>query len=126
MRRHLTRYLPVFMIALMVQIAAPIGACLAVAVAAADPLAAAEICHSNSATTPVQNDQGGEHRAHDGACAICCVLNASAAAVNTPSPIGVIAPYRVAEVVVWHRAARRVAAIRSGSNAQARAPPVSM
>ena len=126
MRRHLTRYFPIFMIALMVQIVAPIGACLAVAVAAADPLAAAEICHSNSATTPVQSDQGGEHHAHDGACAICCGLNASAAAANTPPQVGVVAPYREAVAVVWHPVALIFAISRNGSNAQARAPPVSM
>ena len=43
MRRRYHKYLPIVLIALMVQIFAPIGACWAAAVAVSDPLAAASI-----------------------------------------------------------------------------------
>ena len=40
MRRRFQKYLPIVLVALMVQIFAPIGACWAAAVVASDPLAA--------------------------------------------------------------------------------------
>ena len=43
--RWLKKFLPIVLIALMVQIFAPIGACWAASIAASDPLAGAVICH---------------------------------------------------------------------------------
>jgi DUF2946 family protein len=92
MRRRLAKFLPIVLIALMVQILAPIGACWAAAFGISDPLLAVEICHSNPASTSGQTDQSGEHHAHDGACSIYCAAQASASfdipqatAVATPS-----------------------------------------
>ena len=48
MRRRLKNFLPIVLIALVVQIFAPIGACWAASIAASDPLAAAVICHGNA------------------------------------------------------------------------------
>src|SRR5215475_5858310 len=101
MRRRLEKFLPIVLIALMVQILAPIGACWAAAIAASDPLPAAEICHTDLGQGP-GSDQGGQHRAHDGACAICCAVQASAA-LDTPQTITALAPYRDAALVVWHQ-----------------------
>ena len=42
--RRLKNFLPIVLIALMVQIFAPIGACWAASIAASDPLAGAAIC----------------------------------------------------------------------------------
>jgi Protein of unknown function (DUF2946) len=122
MRRRLAKFLPIVLIALMVQILAPIGACWAAAFAIADPLLAVEICHSNPASTPGQADQSGGHRGHDGACSICCAAQASAS-FDTPHTIAVATRYRDVARVVWRDHAPDLLQFRAGSNAQARAPP---
>ena len=66
MRRRLRKFLPIVMMALLVQILAPIAACWAAGIAASDPLAAAVICHDNAAQTNGGGDQTGGHQAHDG------------------------------------------------------------
>jgi hypothetical protein len=123
MRRRLEKFLPIVLIALMVQILAPIGACWAAAIAASDPLQA-EICHTDLGQGS-SGDQGGQHQAHDGACAICCAAQASAA-LDAPQVTAVAAPLRAAALIVWRDRANDPARSRVGSNAQARAPPLSM
>jgi Protein of unknown function (DUF2946) len=125
MRRRLEKFLPIVLIALLVQILAPIGSCWAAAIAASDPLPSAEICHTDSGQGPGAGDQGGPHRAHDGACAICCAAQAGAA-LDTPQIAAIAEPYRVTALVVWRDAATDLVRTRTGSNAQARAPPLSM
>ena len=56
MRRRLKNFLPIVLVALAVQIFAPIGACWAVSIAASDPLARAVICHGNAAAGAGQSD----------------------------------------------------------------------
>jgi hypothetical protein len=119
MRRHLQKFLPIFLIALAVQILAPIGACWAAAIAASDPLGSAVICH---AAAEQQGDQGGGHRTDDGACAICCVLHAGVS-VDTPRTAAFAIPFRAVARVVWRHEALDLSASRTGSNSQARAPP---
>ena len=75
--RRLKNFLPIVLIALAVQIFAPIGACWAATIAASDPLAGAVICHGNAAPGAGQTDQTG-HRAHDGCCSVCSVLQTGA------------------------------------------------
>jgi hypothetical protein len=125
MRRRLAKFLPIVLIALMVQILAPIGACWAAAFAISDPLLAAEICHSDLASTSGQTDQSSEHRAHDGACSACCAAQASAS-FDTPQTIAVATPYRDIVRVAWRDHAPDLSQFRAGSNAQARAPPLPM
>ncbi|WP_407174712.1 DUF2946 domain-containing protein [Bradyrhizobium sp. STM 3562] len=120
MRRRLQKFLPVVLIALAVQVLAPIAACWAAALAASDPLPLAEICHSIGDASG-QDDQGG-HPAHDGACAMCCLLQASGS-VDAPRMFTVWTPYRQPTVVVWREPTSGFSALRTGSNAQARAPP---
>src|ERR1700750_3524488 len=124
MRRRLQKFLPVVLIALMVQILAPISACWAAAVAASDPLQGIlqgiEICHSDSASG--EQGQSGPQRAHDGACAICCLTQANAS-FDTPLAISFVVPYRDVACVVWRDGATDRAQTRFGSHAQARAPP---
>jgi hypothetical protein len=124
MRRRLEKFLPIVLIALMVQILAPIGACWAAAIAASDPLPAAEICHTDLGQGPGNSDQGRQHRAHDGACSVCCAAQASAG-LNAPQAGMVAAPYRAIALVVWRDHAPGLFGTRMGSNAQARAPPPS-
>ncbi len=122
MRRRLAKFFPVVLIALTVQILAPIGACWAAAFAISDPLLAAEICHSDPASASGQTDQSGEHRAHDGACSMCCAAQASAS-FDTPQAIAVATPYRSIARVVWRDRAPEPPRFRPGAHAQARAPP---
>jgi Protein of unknown function (DUF2946) len=122
MRRRFQRYLPIVLIALMVQIFAPVGACWAAAIAASDPLATAEICHDSGTAAGQTGDQTGDHREHGGACAICCLVSAGTS-VDTPTIAVVSHPYRATARVIWHQQAADLATFRAGSNAQARAPP---
>jgi hypothetical protein len=125
MRRRLQKYIPIVLIALMVQIFAPIGACWAAALAASDPLRTAEICHdAGSAGAGQQGDQSGQHDEHGSACAICCLVSATAS-VDTPKIEALAVPYREIGRVAWHDQAPDLAGSRTGSNAQARAPPFS-
>lgn len=121
MRRRLWKFLPIVLMALAVQILAPIGACWAAGIAASDPLHAAPICSGAAAATPDQTGQTGEHRAHDGACAMCCVAHAGAS-LDTPEAT-YSTPLRHPERVIWLDAAPDGFGSRTGSHAQARAPP---
>jgi hypothetical protein len=120
MRRRLKNFLLIVLIALAVQIFAPIGACWAAAFATSDPLATAVICHGNGGSTPGQADQTGR-RAHDGCCSVCCMLQ-TGAPVDTPQ-LAAVAIERPSGQVIWHDFAAAFAGPRAGSTAQARAPP---
>jgi hypothetical protein len=121
MRRRLGKFLPIVLIAVLVQIFAPIGSTWAASIAASDPLSAAAICHGNAAATANQTDQSGQHRAHDGCCSVCSVVHAGAP-LDTPQA-AVTTPHRYAARVVWLDAAPDLFSSRPGSHAQARAPP---
>ena len=121
MRKRLKNFLPVILIALVVQIFAPIGACWAASIAASDPLAGAVICHGNAVGAPAQSDQTG-HRAHDGCCSVCSVLH-TGAPVDVPQTAEVAAFERQQSSVVWRATAPDRFGARGGSHAQARAPP---
>lgn len=126
MRRRLRKFLPIVMLALAVQILAPIAACWAAGIAASDPLAAlgaAAICHDASGLSGNQADQPDQtgHRAHDGACALCCLGHAGAS-LDTPKTVMAV-PYRHPLRVVWQDAATELRDSRSGGHTQARGPP---
>ena len=119
--RWLKNFLPIVLIALMVQIFAPIGACWAASIAASDPLAGAVICHGNAPPGAGQTDQTS-HRAHDGCCSVCSVLQ-TGAPVDVPLAVASIAVDRDPAHVVWTEFTPERFASRAGSHAQARAPP---
>jgi Protein of unknown function (DUF2946) len=119
--RWLKNFLPIVLIALMVQIFAPIGACWAASIAASDPLAGAVICHGNAPPGAGQTDQTS-HRAHDGCCSVCSVLQ-TGAPVDVPQAVASIAVDRDPAHVVWTEFTPERFASRAGSHAQARAPP---
>jgi hypothetical protein len=121
MRKRLKNFLPIVLIALLVQIFAPIGACWAASIAASDPLAGAVICHGNATAPAGQDDQTG-HRAHDGCCSVCSVLQ-TGAPVDVPQTADAISFDRVPERVVWVEFTPDRNGSRAGSHAQARAPP---
>src|SRR3979490_2643213 len=122
MRRRLGKFLPIVLIAVLVQIFAPIGATWAASIAASDPLHAAVICHGNAASTSSQTDQSGQPRAHDGCCSVCSVVH-TGAPVAAPHAAFTI-PIRHAERVALLKAAPDLFSSRAGSHAQARAPPL--
>lgn len=121
MRRRLRKFLPIVLMALMVQIFAPIGACWAASIAASDPLHNAAICSGAAGSVAGQVDQTGEQRAHDGACSQCCVAQA-AAPLDAPQT-AVATPYRQSAHVAWLDRAPDLFSARTGAHAQARAPP---
>jgi DUF2946 family protein len=122
MRQRLHGFFPILLIALMVQIFAPIGATWAAAVAAADPLRAIEICHRDPSNAPAGDNQSGQH-VHE-ACVLCCAAQAGAA-LDAPRPATLAVLTFEARRVVWHSSVFTLAASRIGSNARARAPPLS-
>jgi hypothetical protein len=120
MRRRLGKFLPIVLIAVLVQIFAPIGATWAASIAASDPLHAAAICHGDAASVPDPSDQSGQPRAHD-CCSVCNV-------VHTGGPVGApqataATPSHHAARVAWPDMAPDLFSSRAGSHAQARAPP---
>lgn len=120
MRRRLRKFLPIVLMALAVQIFAPIAACWAASIAASDPLQAAFICHDESGSQPGQTDPA-QPRMRDGCCSVCSVAHA-AAPPNAPQT-AVATPYGPSHRVVWREAAPDLIGARTGSHAQARAPP---
>jgi Protein of unknown function (DUF2946) len=121
MRRRLRKFLPIVLMAVMVQILAPVAACWAASIAGSDPLHAAAICHDDGASNSGQTDQTGQPRAHDGCCSVCSVA-ATGAPVDPPQT-AVAAPYHDPARVVWLDRAPDLFGSRTGSHAQARAPP---
>ncbi len=121
MRRRLRKFLPIVLMALAVQILAPIGACWSAAIAASDPLHAAPICSGNAASTTDPTGQTGQPRAHDGACAMCCLAHAGASPAMPEATFAT--PLRQFERVTWLDAAPDWLGSRAGWHAQARAPP---
>ena len=121
MRARLQKFLPLVLLALAMQVLAPIAACLAAGQAVADPLGTGVICHSVSERgTP--GDQNGSPTAHAGACALCCLAQAGAS-LDSPPHVALAIPFRHAARVVWHAADVSAVAIHKGTSAQARAPP---
>jgi hypothetical protein len=120
MRRRFQKFLPIILIALVVQILAPVGATFAAAIAAGDPLSAAPICHGGQEGLPSHGDHNG--RAHDGACSVCCAAQANSS-LDTPQAASVAVPARVTSRVIWRDEAPDLLLARAGSHAQARGPP---
>jgi hypothetical protein len=121
MRSRLQKFLPVVLLALAMQVLAPIAACWAASHAVADPLSATVICHSESEQGG-PSDQTGTPIAHAGACALCCLAQANAS-LDSPPHAALPIPFRHAEPVVWHAADVSALASHKASSAQARGPP---
>ena len=80
MRARLQKYLPIVLIALAMQVLAPIAACWAAGAALADPLQNAAICHDGGTAGAGQDDRSGPPTSHAGSCSICCLAQASSSA----------------------------------------------
>jgi DUF2946 family protein len=122
MRRRLKLFIPMIMLAVLVQIFAPIGAVRAFATVANDPLHAAAICSGLTASADGQNAPSGTHTHDDACCAFCSGAAVGSVAVDAP-PAVFISLQRQYQRVTWLEATDALAVVRVGSNAQARAPP---
>ncbi|UFZ02745.1 hypothetical protein LQG66_26205 [Bradyrhizobium ontarionense] len=126
MRQRLQLHIPAFLLALMMQIIAPVAASWAAASAVSDPLTTLgdiAICHSGSGEAGRQPDQTDRH-VHDGVCALSCLAAHASATLDTPN-IAVAAPCRSPSTVVWHNMAQDLEGSLKGTQAKARAPPSS-
>jgi hypothetical protein len=118
MRRRLEKFLPIVLIAVLVQVFAPIAATWAASIAASDPIHAVAICHGAGTSVP---DQSGQPGAHDGCCAVCSMVHGGAP-LPTPQAAATI-PFRHSARVVWLETSPDLFSSRAGAHAQARAPP---
>jgi hypothetical protein len=125
MRARLQKYLPIFLIALLVQVLAPISACWAAAVAASDPLSIAAICHNSGLNVDQPIDVDSQQAWHGGGCSICCLAGAASTSTDARASVTLAAPYRQLSRVVWQDQTPDLSAFRIGSNARARGPPSS-
>ncbi|MBR0775839.1 DUF2946 domain-containing protein [Bradyrhizobium diazoefficiens] len=120
MRARLQKFLPIVLLALVMQVLAPIAACFAAGQAVPDPLSAAVICHSPAEQGGLIDQTGSP--AHAGACALCCLAQANAS-LDSPPQAALAIPLRHVERVAWHAADVSAVVVHKGSSAQARAPP---
>lgn len=118
MRRAFGRFFPILLLALAVQLLAPVGICFAASVAIADPLRGAALCSGSDASqAEVPN---ALHHMRDGSCAACC------AAAGAPPPTPALTPSpveREAYRVAWRAFLPGTLAARAVSIAQPRGPP---
>jgi hypothetical protein len=123
MRRRLEALIPIVLLAVMVQLIAPIAAFRVVANAVSDPLHMATICSEMaSAQDGLQAAPAGTEHRSGSCCAFCAAGHGGAAALHPPALTFVILQ-RQYQLVSWLEAAEPMPALRVGSNAQARAPP---
>jgi hypothetical protein len=121
MRQRLRKFLPVFLVALALQVLAPISAAFAIAVATSDPAWSAEICHHDSDSP---SSQGGDGNSGcEGGCPLCYAAAQADAWLNVPQLTAVAVPQGICTSVDWSKQAPGGIASRPGSNRQARAPP---
>ena len=121
MRRRRQRFIPIFLIALVVQILAPIAASWASAIAVSDSLGAAAICFNHP--DPAPSDQGTDRHAADGGlCSMCCSAQA-VSAFDRPNAASLVILYRDPAPVLWRDDTIELFSDRAGSTCQARAPP---
>lgn len=123
MRRRLEALIPIVLLAIMVQLLAPIAAFRFVANAVSDPLYMASICEGVASSQDGSQTAPAKTQHHSGkCCAVCAAGHGGALAINPPSPVFVTLQ-RHYQLVSWLEAAKPKASARVGSNAQARAPP---
>ena len=120
MRRALKRMIPVFALALLVQLLSPIGAIRFVAAAAIDPLAAVQLC---SAMAAEQGDVGASGLPHTGGCCTICAVGLGGAPTHpAPAPaVSVIAASY--QPLAWAQREEAPPVLRPSAHAQPRGPP---
>jgi Protein of unknown function (DUF2946) len=122
MRRRLEVFVPIVLLAILVQLFAPIAAFRVVAYAVTDPLYMASICadvvsSSNAQTAPAQTRHN-----HGDCCTFCAGGHGGSLAIDPP-PLVFVGLQRLYQSVSWLEASDPIPTIRVGSNTQPRAPP---
>ena len=121
MRRQMGKFLPVVMIAIWVQVFAPIGAYWTMA-AVMDPFGPSPICSPLFAAKAGQSVPAGQQKSHPDCCSLCVVAHSGAAPLKPPEPI-VATIVRSSQQIVWLDQRFDLPTGQRGSHAQARAPP---
>ena len=121
MRRRLEGFVPIVLLAILVQLLAPIAAFRVVAYATNDPLYMASICAEMASSSDAKTAPARTQHAHE-CCAFCGAGHAVAVAIDPP-PVIFVTLQRQFQRISWLEAAEPMPAIRVGSNTQARAPP---
>jgi hypothetical protein len=122
MRRRLESIVPIVLVAVLVQLMAPIAAFRMVAYATTDPLYMASICAESASSPDTQPAPAKTQHTHEECCAFCGVGQAGSIALDQPT-LTFVSLQRHYQLVSWLEAANPVPAVRAGSNTQARAPP---
>lgn len=122
MRRRLEAFIPIVLLAVLVQLLAPIAAFRVVAYATTDPLYMASICTDMAAASDAQWAPDKTRHSLGDCCAFCGAGHAVAAALDAP-PLIFVTLQRRYQRISWLEDADPMPAVRVGSNAQARAPP---
>ena len=124
MRRRLEHLIPIVLLAILVQLMAPIAAFRAFAYAANDPLHIASIC-SGMGTAADDAQTAPANTQHDrGDCCAFCAGSHGGATALAPPPLIFATLHRQYQRLSWLEASEPVSTVRVGSNAQARAPPL--
>lgn len=122
MRRRLEIFVPIVLLAIVVQLCAPIAAFRVVAYAATDPLFISPICSGMVASDDARTAPARNQHDRGSCCAFCAAGHGGALALDPPPPDFTNLP-RHYQSVSWLEAADSLPAVRVGSNTQARAPP---
>jgi Protein of unknown function (DUF2946) len=122
MRLRLELLIPIVMLAVVVQLMAPIAAFRVVAYATTDPLYMASICEHSTSSADVQPAPTENQHVHGDCCAFCGTGTGGTAPLFSP-PLIFVALQRQYQRLSWLEAAETLPAVRVGSNTQARAPP---
>ena len=122
MRRRLEAFIPIVMLAVLVQLMAPIAAFRVVAYATTDPLYLASLCSGMASASETPSDPASTQHQHGDCCAFCVGSHGGAVAADPPPPI-FVSLQRSYQQISWLEAAEAMPVFRVGSNAQARAPP---
>lgn len=126
MRRRLELLIPIVLLAIAVQLFAPIAAFRAFAYAANDPLYMASICSEmGAAANDAQTAPAKTHHHNGDCCAFCAGGHGGGTALQPPPDPVFVSLQRQYQRISWLEAAEAMPAARVGSNAQARAPPQS-
>ena len=122
MRRRLELLIPIVMLAILVQLIAPIAAFRVVAYATSDPLYLASICTETASSPTGHAAPANIPHDHGDCCAFCGAGHGGTVAIDSP-PLIFVTLQRQYQRISWLEAADLVLAVRIGSNTQARAPP---
>ncbi|MGJ4902813.1 DUF2946 family protein [Bradyrhizobium sp. HKCCYLRH2060] len=121
-RQKFVRYLPVALLAMLLQVLAPVAASAltAATIVTVDPFGGTAICHAETDAAPSNGDTDRAACGLD--CVMCCVLHAAAALDAPPAPFDA-APLRLTASIVWTARELRLVHLLARAQAQPRGPP---